>query len=134
MTISESFYTWLTADASVAALVGDRIYPQIIDPNEPTRPAITWEQALGEDIGILDGGQSDTRFAEFRVNCWAFTVKEAHDLADTLRTAWLAIDGTIGALQADRVSVEMIDDGPVDMTEPNRPLYRVILRLRIAYG
>ncbi len=134
MTIAESFYTWITADSSIDALVGDRIFPDVIPPSVTDRPALTWELEVDNEIELLDGTTSATNRAEFRVNAWAFSYKAAHDLADTVRTQWRAVSGTFGAHTAIRMRVPIRgNDGPGEEHEPNRRLYRVIMRLEIAY-
>lgn len=129
MSIAQSFYTWLTANSAVEALVSDRIYPQVIPQHESGRPAITYTQEQGLYIEVLDG-RSDTRLSEFSVDCWAPTYLAARNLAETLQTELVGVRGAFGTVTAESVRLSNDFDGPYDDTSG---LYRVSLRFEIAY-
>lgn len=129
MSIAQSLYTWLTANSAIDALVDDRIYPQVIPQHEPARPAITYSQEDGSYIEHL-AGRSDTRFAEFSIDCWAPTYLAVRNLAETVQTELIGVRGSFGGDTAESVRLVNDFDGPPD---DEAGLYRVNLRFVIAY-
>ena len=129
MTIAQSLYTWLTANAAIEAVVADRIYPQVIPHAESARPCITFSQESGDYIEHL-AGRSDTRMAEFSIDCWAPTYLAVRDLAETIHTELVGVRGSFGSHTAESVRLENDFDGPPDN---DTGLYRVSLRFVIAY-
>ncbi len=129
MSIAQSFYTWLTANSAIGAIVSDRIYPQVIPQHEPARPAITYSQEGGEYIEHL-AGRSETRLSEFSVDCWAPTYLASRNLAETLQTELVGVRGAFGSVTAESVRLVNDFDGPPDN---DTGLYRVSLRFEIAY-
>lgn len=129
MTIAQSFYTWLTANSAVEALVGDRIYPQVIPQHQVSHPCLTYSQEGAEYIEHL-AGRSDTRLSEFSVECWAPQYLDARNLAETLQTELVGVRGSFGADTAESVRLLNDFDGPPD---DDTGLYRVSLRFEIAY-
>lgn len=129
MTIAQSLYTYLTADSSIGAVVGDRIYPQIIPQAELGRPALTYFQESGEYIEHL-AGRSDLRMAEFEINCWSPTYLAARNLAQVVDTALTGLRGAFGGDTAESIRKTNDFDGGY---ENDTGLYRVVLRFSIAY-
>jgi hypothetical protein len=127
MTIAQSFYTYLTANSAVAALVSDRIYPHVIPQHEGTRPCITFEMQGDDDILHL-AGRSETRIAEIAVDCWAPRYLDARNLADTVRTELVGVRGAFGADTSESIRITSDYDGPFDDDEN---LYRVMMRFEI---
>jgi hypothetical protein len=84
----------LLADATVAALVGDRIYPKTL-PQDVTLPAITYQRI--STIGDLDlDGDQATAAVRVQLNLWS----ESYDGVCALARAVCGDDetGTPGAL------------------------------------
>ena len=129
MSIAQSFYTYLTASSTVDAIVADRIYPEVIPDAVSGRPALTYTQDSGEYIEHL-AGRSDTRIAEFSVDCWGPTYLGVRDLAETVQSALIGVRGTFGAHTAESVRLTQDADGPY---ESDTGLYRVMLRFAVAY-
>ena len=68
MSIESEIFDRLTGFAGLSALVGTRVYPQIL-PQDPTYPAISFRRvsavrpsAMGSDVGVV--------FARFQVDVW----------------------------------------------------------------
>lgn len=129
MSIAQSLYTWLTANSAIEAIVGDRIYPQVIPQHETARPAITYSQEGGVYMEHL-AGRSDTRMSEFSIECWSPTYLAAKNLAETVQTELVGVRGSFGGDTAESVRLVNDFDGPPDN---DTGLYRVSLRFEIAY-
>lgn len=128
-TIAQSFYTYLSGNSAVTALVGTRVYPQVIPQPVVLRPAITYYQESGEYIEHL-GGRSDLRMAEFEAHCWAPQYLDARNLAEVVDAELTGYRGTFGSHTAESIrKVNDFDVGPDNDTG----LHRVILRFDIAY-
>jgi len=128
MTIAQDFYTYVTANSAIDALVSDRIYPHVIPQHEGDRPCITFNVSGDDDILLISGGRSDTRIAEIEVNCWATRYLDARNLADTFRTELVGVRGSFGSSTAESVRIINDFDGPFD---DDSNLYRVTLRFQI---
>jgi hypothetical protein len=111
--IERAIVSVLTNDATVAALVGTRIYPLIM-PQAASRPAITYQQIGGyrwqtvaSAAGVVD--------SRFQLNCWGDDYADADSLADAVRQA---LDGYSGiAATVTIVAVQIEDEGDIiDMT------------------
>ena len=80
MIIGVALRAHLLADASIAALVGARIYPLRL-PQKAVMPSIVIQRVSGVRFGHLRGGGSLAR-PRYQVDCWAAT----HDAATALGT------------------------------------------------
>ncbi len=97
--------TILTGDATVAALVGTRISPNIIRQGT-AMPAVTYQQISGQRDHTLDGASGFVE-GRFQVNCWAKTYAETRELADAVRDA--LDDYSTGTIQA----IHLEDEGDI---------------------
>lgn len=82
-----TLYSILSAAPGVTAIVGNRIYPDLI-PEEKATPYIGYERASTDSVGTLEG----TVLAEqisLVIACWADTRIAAEQVADAVRTAML---------------------------------------------
>lgn len=78
-------YGWLTGDSAVHALVGDKVYPNVI-PRGIDGPAIVYSMITGgadnylaENPGIDNG--------DFQISCWSVAPTVARDAAVAARSA-----------------------------------------------
>lgn len=85
MSIEAKLVTLLQNNSDVAALVVDRIYPDIL-PQSPTYPAITYAELMAGDINTLSGS-SDLLNPHMQIDCWATTRLGAKGLANKVKTA-----------------------------------------------
>jgi len=83
--IDVALYTVLTSDAAVSALVGTRVYPNIV-PQNKAMPAITYQQISGLRNYTMDGPVGLVE-ARFQINCWSTTYVQSRVLARLVRKA-----------------------------------------------
>lgn len=112
----------LAADASVAALVSTRIYPDRL-PQNVTYPAITYEINFNASYEAMDGilGLAES-FVE--VVCWSATRLQATALAEAVRLALTSYQGTSASVVVRRIHP---NTGNVGREEPedgsDSPIY-----------
>lgn len=114
MSIEAAFYSYLSTTSTVAALVGTRIYEEIM-PQKETRAAIVY-QIISEtrDAYSLQGanGQVETRL---QVKCYAETAIARRVLKDTVR---MALDGFKGQWNGTEMQSVFFDDSGSAFEEP----------------
>lgn len=91
MGIEAAIHGKLTGHATVAALVGTRVYPQII-PQTAALPCLTYRQVTGRHARHMAGPETAV-YSGWQINCWASTPLAAAALADAVR---IALDGQTG--------------------------------------
>jgi hypothetical protein len=118
MTISEALRAFLLAQPSIAALVGTRIYPQVL-PQKPAYPAITYAQVSGIRVRGLDGptGRARPRIA---VNSWGASHREMDAVASAVRAA---LDGYAGPM-GDLVVDSAVLDNEIEFFEEDAGVHR----------
>ena len=116
MSIEAAICELLSTNAAVAALVGDRIKPDIL-PQGLAMPAITYQLISGPRDQTADGptGLVNSRW---QINMWA----ETYDDVLTVRTAVRkAMNGKDGVVASTRIqSTELLDEGDVPVTDPGK--------------
>lgn len=115
--IKTSYYTWLSAQASITSLLGasSAIYPdRIPQRSNKSFPALTYRVDNNEDIPLLSGQVSGLRFADIEVWCWATTSPAAEALADAVRAAHVGYSGTMGTNEVESVR-KTFDDGDLEV-------------------
>jgi hypothetical protein len=81
-------YGWLSGFAGLTALVGTRIYPDVI-PEQASLPAIAFTRSQTEPVSTIHGSV----FAEFvavQIQAWSATRTEAEAVADAVVDALAA--------------------------------------------
>lgn len=89
MTIDEGLYAKLAGDPVVRALVGDRLFPDVIPAapeDESFPPAVAFGNS-GETEEITQNGPCGLRMVTLQVACLAETPALAHELADLVRAS-----------------------------------------------
>lgn len=124
MTVEVGLMVYLEADAPLAALVGTRLYPNVLPQRNLTLPAIVWQRIATTRVNSLSG-PSGLATPRFQFTCWAATYAAAQAVAEALRTA---LDGYTGAAGAYTVSDAILEDEG-DMYEPS-----IGLKEKEAYG
>jgi hypothetical protein len=104
MAIEPSLVATLTGDATVAALVGSRVYPTVAK-RDATLPLIVYQRITTDRYDSL-ATVADLAAGRFQVACWADSYAGASALADAVRAALdhqsLAIDYVVaGSLTPD---------------------------------
>ena len=87
MSAESTLYGILSTAAGVTALVGTRIYPDLI-PEEKATPYIGYERVSTDPIGTLENTILSEKIG-LMVACWADTRIAAEQLADAVRTAMI---------------------------------------------
>lgn len=77
--------TYILADTVIAALVGTRMYPQVL-PQNPTYPAITYTLIGGAGSVVTHDGPAGLENVSLQIDCWAQTQLTAAALAERVRT------------------------------------------------
>ena len=127
MSIEATLYSLLSADAAVAALVSDRIYP-IYLPQTPTYPAVAYRRNSTSPVSLLS---ADTNLlaARFEVAAFSKSFDQCIDLADKLRAALQRYQGTVGGVVVEDIMLDNIDQS----YEPDFEVYESTLDITIHY-
>lgn len=91
----------LAASTGVGAQAGDRIYPLSL-PQNPTLPAVTYQQISGESQVAL-GGVTGLARARVQVDSWARSYTAARDTAEQVRLALTDYQGSTGGVVVNAV-------------------------------
>lgn len=134
MTIETGLRAHLIADATLAALVVDRVYPMPA-PQNAGYPFVTWQRISGERVFSL-GGPSGLAYPRFQIDVWSDSREnrpaggapylESRAIADAIRRA---LDGFNGTLDGIRVSAILLDER--DLFENEGGITRVSMDFRI---
>lgn len=111
--IKETVYSTLTNDATVAALVGTRVYPHK-PPQGATLPAVGYLRIGGPRDTSLNGASGSAR-TRIRFDCWATTSDGADAVMRAVRDAMDAYTGAFAAIN------------PVEFHEEESDAYRVTI-------
>ena len=87
----------LTADAGVAALVGDRVFTEVL-PQAPTVPAVVFAQVAGDEDVALDG-PTGVGSRRVQIDAWAKSRAEATALALAVRAALAGHSGAAAGFE-----------------------------------
>ena len=122
------FYARLAGNAGLAALCGDRIYPEAA-PAETASPFIVWQRISGvPEPGALDA-ENDITTARVQVDSYATTALAARTLANAVRAAlrdWKASDGVIR-------NVEFSNDRAIREDDPALKMSRVAQEYEVTF-
>lgn len=94
MSIASDLRAFLLEDSTLAGLVSERIYPDVL-PQNPTLPAITFGWAGGMRFHHLTGA-SGLSGPRIQFDCWATTYLGAEAVYEALRLALDGFQGDIG--------------------------------------
>lgn len=103
--IEQALFTHVTSDATIAALIGTRLFPNKIPQGQPL-PAAEYKQNKGDRVQTMDGpdGMVD---AEYTIVCYAATYAQARELAEAVRKR---LDGYSGVVAGVTIDVIMLID------------------------
>lgn len=107
MSLESSFYTLLSTNAALTAIVGTRIYP-VVTPTGAVPPCLVW-QRVGSEAADL-GGRAVRELARVDIDCYAETFDGAAAIGEAVRAC---IEGSVGAVrgQIDDIS-DAFEEGP----------------------
>lgn len=125
MTPERALRDRLVADATVAALIGTRIYPPGELPQEPRLPALVYQRISMTD-GLAQDGTTGPQRPRIQLDAYARTQREVESVQDAIREAvhgqtWAAGDGSqvmLGVLDNSR-------DLPADWEASPEPSVRL---------
>lgn len=106
----------MKADGSVSAIVGTKIFPNIV-PHSASMPSITYQLIDSGYEYALDSTPShkiNLVTCRYQVNCWAATYKAARQLADKVRALFDGYAGTVGGVPIRKIQIA--DES--DISEP----------------
>jgi hypothetical protein len=83
--IEQAIYSILSTDATTKALVGTRIYPNVV-PQDATLPAIAYQRISGSRVQS-HGGPSNLARPRFQFTCLAVNYSGARAVANAVRQA-----------------------------------------------
>lgn len=92
MTIETDIFTRLSTFAGLMALIGTRIYPDLL-PQNPTLPAVTLFK-VSNPREITHSGDSSLQHPHYQFSCWALTYGQVWAVAEQVR---LALQGLTSA-------------------------------------
>jgi hypothetical protein len=135
MEIEEAIYARLVGDASVAALIGDRLYPGQGEQDSEL-PLAVYQQANQRKLQTLTGVINCNQYT-MRLDVWAGTYAEAKAVYHAIRNSLVGFQGELGGGQVTVLGV--FEDGGEDgVEEPvhdeETGLFRAGLNLSIWYG
>jgi hypothetical protein len=122
--IETALRDYLLADASIAAAVVDRVYPDVL-PQNPTLPAMTYTRISTRSPELVDGNP-DLLSALFQIACWSTSRLGAATLASYVRTRMIGVGGS--GFQKGGIEDERSDE------EPDTRRYRQDLDCTIFYA
>lgn len=126
MSIKRALYTYLSTHASVTALAGDRVYPEII-PDQvfdavSKRPCVVYRRSSADRRKTFCG--TDTLVASsFAVDCYARTYDGAETLAAAVRSALTDFRGDMSGITVKDVALS----SDFDLLDLEPGLFRVSL-------
>lgn len=115
MSIATELRTFLLEDTTLAGLVGQRLYPNVL-PQAPTFPAMTFTWVSGTRFHHL-GGSAGIAGPRVQFDCWAATYLEAEALFEALRLALDGFRGEIGGSPPTRRIQGVVSAGDRDLYE-----------------
>lgn len=112
MNIEETLRLWITREATVTALVGQRVYPLVV-PEGASLPAIVYRRISTERVYSHDGFSGLAK-PRFQFSCVSTHYSEARAVANALRSL---LNGRIGpGLQGVYAETEYDDYDHTDRT------------------
>lgn len=117
--VEEALAKTLRDDATVAGLVGTRIFPGPASDPDQTRPYISYQRVDGPRLRALDGAQL-VAHPRFQLNVWADTPESAWAVGTAVRQALDDFTGTVLGVAIIDTAIEddtdIYEDSPQDRT------------------
>lgn len=127
--IQQSFYTFLTGNATIAALCSS-VYPQWLPLQHQGFPAISYTMDSDEQQPLLDGSVSSLKEALISVDVWSKSYLEAIQVAEAVSGELVGFTGTFGTNTVDQIRRER----KIDQYENDPELFRVSMQFFVAYS
>ena len=97
-TLPEALRAFILADATVAALIGTRMYALIL-PQNPTMPALTYT-IFGAGGILSHDGPSGLENPTVQIDAWGTTYSDAFELAEAVRVRLNGYSGLLDTVHA----------------------------------
>lgn len=123
MSVETELRTVLANNATVAGLVGTRIYPVVL-PQDPTLPAIVYQELQG-DSRVMASGDTLEREGRFQWSYWAGSYAET-------KTGRAALIGALNGYKGGKIELVEID-GMRDDYDPEVKWYRQLVEARVIW-
>ncbi len=91
--IGEALVEWLLADSAIAALIGERLYPDVI-PQDAARPAVAYQLIDVQHVPSRTAGAHLAR-SLIQFTCDAETYSGAKALATAIRQCWSDVNDIV---------------------------------------
>lgn len=122
--IKAALYQYLIADAGLAALIGDRVYPQLI-PQRAWNGAHVQPCAVYQRVGITRDvrycGTSGLARSAFQIDAYATEYENADAVARAIKSALIDFRGAMTDVHVHAVMLEV----EFDQLDPEPGLFRV---------
>lgn len=120
-----SLVSYLRANAAVAAMVGERVYPLMIPQHvyqEATKQPCLVYQRISTGRQPLFCATDDTIRTIYQVSCYAKTYMAAKLLGDAVRDALMDFTGIMDGTDVKKI----LSSSEQDLDDPEPGLYRVL--------
>lgn len=107
--IEERVYNLLKNDASIASLVGTRIFPVII-PEQTTYPCISFQTISDRGITTLNNDLPTLNFKRIQINIWSETYGNCKVLEERIKTIVYTQNSNADSIQGKVESVRDTND------------------------
>lgn len=113
----------LTNDATVAALVGTRIYPMQM-PLDATLPAITIHEISGNEDHVTGHG-----YPRFQISCWSTSFSQAQSMKEAVKDVLNRYKGVASGNHIKQIAFL----NSQDMYETESKIYHTYLDFRVTH-
>lgn len=128
MLVGKAIYSILSNNASVDALISDRIYPNVAKQTSAF-PFVVYN-VTGDSPTVTKDGVSDLDENAILILCYSQTYSQASDLADKVRTALDRVDGTFAGVELQGIQYLSYNDD-FDIKDDDDGVYVKSLNFRI---
>jgi len=122
--LPKAIYNILSGDATIASLVSDRIYPDMIPEDVTTPEAIRYSELTIDPTHTKDGA-NDIEDVEIRVDCYGGSRDSAAQIAEAVKSAMISVElnTTIQGVVLDGIRL----NDRQSFYEPETAMFRVVL-------
>ena len=112
-------------DATLAALVGDKVYP-VVFPSNPDFPCITYRVISGYHAPVRDEEVLESRV---QLDVWTYEYLDTQEIASALESLFWRYDGTSYSAYIHDIKVDLT----FDTFEQNIKAHRAVVDLRVTH-
>jgi Protein of unknown function (DUF3168) len=96
---------YLKADATIAATVGPRVFPNVV-PQGSDFPSISYNQVSGVRLYDIPNGPTGRAIPRITINSWAERYLTVRQLADAVRERLNGFRGLMGSTEIGRITLD----------------------------